>query len=369
MLKPINQAICSGALAAGQNLMRSFALWLCDTRIDATHITEANCLKRLPSHIEGNWLWDFLQKKTKKTPLLEHACTVAELSTPHKNALRTWVMAVSNVPQHLLHPPQANLPTPPPLPKAEWEHFKILMLAFYSKGLHEIGLPYLDNGTPTNNKIMWLTYHRFRDAFLNANRIGNNPDNGNICVICGGAMEQIDVDHWICEAAYPLLSVCAYNLIPICSVCNKRPNKGTKNVHTDGSFNDWYHPYLRQVKGGLQLNYLLQPKPSVKVSSVFIVDQPKTVNLDSLLNLSDRWTKQFKSEYLNKQDEIRRLKARREQRNGPPLTQADLENKIDEDKEIMSPQSADFEVRQLVCAAILERARLDAWQQELELED
>lgn len=368
MLKPIRRASCFRALESCQHLMRVFALWLCDEGIGEADITEAKIRVQMPSVIEGVWLWALLQREEDRKPLVECARHIADLLPQEKQALAAWVLAVSSVPLHFQSPPQTNLPTARPIPKLPWGQFKTLMLAFYSKGLHQIGLPYMDNGTPTNDAAQWLTYHRFREAFLQANRINPGITAIDICVLCGGPLTQPEVDHWIYEAAFPLLAVCADNLIPICGECNRAPNKGQKDVHEDGSFTHWFHPYLRQGNAVLRLGYSL-PTLSVTctVNSDSGTDQPKVDNLNNLLNLTDRWTRQLKATYLIKQDEIRRLERWRQQQGQPLITQTELQTCLQRDKSTMSPMEPHYEIRQLLLAAALEKPRLDAWQVELGL--
>ena len=95
------------------------------------------------------------------------------------------------------------------------------------------------------------------------------------------------------------------NLTVICSSCNEAPDKGLKPVHSAGSFADWFHPYLRPGSGVFQLLYDSHAA-AVHCSAVAPADQPKAVNLDRLLNLASRWTREFKAEYVKHQDILRR---------------------------------------------------------------
>ena len=369
MLKPIHQADCAPALIACQSMMQKFSFWLCDATVSSVNITEQGLRPpTLNSQIETNWLWNFLQRETDSKQLLERAKTVADMDSQYKTALRVWLNTVTNFNAQFQANPTAWPSAPLDIGRDNWKAYKELMLSFYSKGLHQVGLPYKANGTPTACSGEYLTYKKFKNDFLSKNRIVVRDDVESVCVLCGGAMEQIDVDHWVYEAAYPILSICANNLVPICSTCNKRPNKGTKDVHTNGSFSDWFHPYLRPGNNAFSLNYRIQPRLSVEMNSSGAGDVNKVSNLDGLLNLTSRWTKKFKAEYRDKQEEVRRLKDLHIRKNRPPLTQQDIQQRFEDEKEIMAPHSAHYEVRQLVCDTILEKARLDAWQQELDLE-
>mgnify|MGYP006214465939 CR=1 FL=1 len=79
MLKPIEPVDCSGALRACQNMMREFALWLCQPTTRAAQLTAVD-LQALPlSPEESRWLWGFLNKKLNRHKLLERAAHLAEL--------------------------------------------------------------------------------------------------------------------------------------------------------------------------------------------------------------------------------------------------------------------------------------------------
>lgn len=364
MLKAIHRAPCSAALAACQHLMRTFTLWLCDPGVSAHDITEANCQARMPSAIEAAWLWALLQREAAKQPLLDRAHRLADMPAAQKQALSTWAQAVADVPLHFQVPPQPNLPTAPPIPPASWGDFKTLMLAFYDKGLHQIGLPYLANGEPTNDSSLWLSYHKFRDEFVKANQANPQPDARHVCVLCGGALTQPAVDHWIRKGAYPLLAVCADNLLPICSECNEAPNKGEKDVHTGGDFEDWFHPYLRHPNGDIEIHYDLKSL-SVLAGAKTAANQAKVANVDKLLNLGKRWTLEFKAEYVKQQDLLVRRELRRRKQGEMPHTQAEIQAHIQTTKADLSPTEPHHEVHRTLLVAMLEKARLDAWRDEL----
>jgi hypothetical protein len=43
--------------------------------------------------------------------------------------------------------------------------------------------------------------------------------------------------------------------MPICAECNSAQNKGQNAVHTNGAFDNWFHPYLRHASGTIQPRY------------------------------------------------------------------------------------------------------------------
>lgn len=256
MLKPIHRVACSPALAACQQLMQRFALWLCDPATNGARISQQGLQPPvLASAIEANWLWDFLQRVEAGQSLLNRAQTVANMPALQKAALSAWIQAVSALALQF-----QPAPTPWPINRpvasdSEWKAFRTLMEAFYEKGLHS-GLPYQPDGTPT--AAQGVNYDDYVIAFRNAHRLNPAPHAREVCILCGGPLGDIPhVDHWIIKSAFPLLSVCADNLSLICSTCNEAPNKGVKSVHSNGSFADWFHPYLRPGNGAVRLDYVL----------------------------------------------------------------------------------------------------------------
>jgi hypothetical protein len=345
--------------------MQRFALWLCDP---ATTIAQLNRQGLQPpvlaSVIEANWLWDFLQRVDVGQSLLSRAQAVAAMPAAQKAALAAWVQAISALATQFQPAPTPWPVNRPVTSESDWKTFKALMEAFYEKGLRS-GLPYLADGTPTAGGGM--SYVDYLNAFRATHRLNPDPNAREVCVLCGGPLgDTPHVDHWIVKSAFPLLSVCADNLQLICSTCNEAPNKGDKPVHSAGSFVDWHHPYLRPGNGALKLDYLL-PELAVRCTAVAPIDQPKAANLDALLNLSIRWTREFKAEYAKHQDALIRRERRRIQSVQPRHTQAEIQSYVQQWQEDLAFSEPHYEVHQALAAALREPARLAAWHSELSL--
>jgi hypothetical protein len=252
----------------------------------------------------------------------------------------------------------------PGVTEPAWKAFKVLMESFYEKGLRS-GLPYLPDGTPV--AAGGVNYAGFVQAFRDAHSQNADPNARDVCVLCGGPLEMPQVDHWIAKSAFPLLSVCADNLLPICGKCNSTDNKGEKAVHSAGSFSDWFHPYLRRANGALRLDYVL-PELAVKCTAVQPTDQPKVDNLNQLLNLADRWTGEFKAEYARHQGALRRREQNRILNGQARHTKADIQAYLQQWQVTdLVPSEPHHEVHQTLCTAMLEPARLAAWHSELGL--
>lgn len=351
MLKPIHRVNCLPALAACQQLMRRFSLWLCDPAITSARLTQAVLQAHMGGPIEGDWLWGLIAGVTGQKALLDKARRIADLQAGEKVGLAQWIHAVCTLSQHFGPVVPAPLPFDPPnnwgARHERWRDFKALLVAFYEEGLTE-GLPYEANGAPTADQTLRITYAHFIREFRAAHRLDPHPDAREVCVLCGGPLVQPAVDHWMAKAHFPLFAVCADNLLPICAECNEAPQKGQRPVHTNGVFADWFHPYRRHANGALQLRYETA-KFAIRVDSTTAADTQKVRNLDELLNLAERWTREFKAEYRRLQREVQR-------RGG--MSVAQLQQRFTEYRDSLSPAEPHHEVHLQVAAAVLDPARL-----------
>ncbi len=364
MLKPIHHLACTPALRACRRLQEHLAAWLCDVNVGSADIIKVNLMPpRVPTQIEADWLWAFLQRELAGKPLLLRAQAVADMSPADKGLLNDWVVAVSKLEKQFQPNPPAWPRVPPTIPNAVWQAFRELMEAFYEKGFRS-GLPYAANGSPVTNG--GVTYAQFVKEFRDTHRLNPNPGAREVCVLCGGELKDIEVDHWVAKSVYPLLSVCADNLLPVCGECNSPDNKGAKAVHCQGGFSDWFHPYRRHANGNIRLNYDLQ-KRSIISEPTNPTDAAKVANLDNLLNLSKRWTREFKAEYAKQQGVLIERERRRLNRGLPRHTQNEVLTHLQTVKENLLPTEPNYEVHNVLCSAMLDTSRLMAWQTELGL--
>lgn len=362
MLKPIHHVACSPALRACRGLQERLLAWLCEPATDPAALVHANVPG--PSAIEANWLWAFLEKTDDKRPLLERAQVLASMTDAEKAALLAWGQSVAALADQFQPNPPPWPVQPPAIPPAAWRAFKELMEAFYEKGL-KAGLPYAPDGVPV--AAGGVSYADFVRAFREAHRLNPDPKAREVCVLCGGPLGSTpEVDHWIAKHAFPLLSVCAYNLLPICGECNSTSNKGSKNVFDPAGFQAWFHPYLRPGAGAMTLDYTLVG-PTITLSAAHPVDEARVDNLNKLLNLAERWTREFKAEYTKQQSILKGREQKRVQRGEPRHTQAEVTAFAEGYRDDLLASEPYHEVHQVLASALLEQARLDAWQTELGL--
>lgn len=368
MLRPIRKTDCAAALNATQKMIQGFSLWLCKPKSSGATLNKAKIDRLMQTPYESLWLWNFLNATKKGKTHLERAQHLADLPTDKKRHLKKWIIASTNVEAYFdLIPTGKKIPITLPFAQytdgdIHWKNLKDLMEAFYIKGLKE-GLAYQPNGTAATNKKEALNYHAFRDSFIAFHQKDRHEYAREICVICNGELRNVSVDHWIAKAAYPLLSVCANNLVPICSECNQSPNKGAKSVHTDGSFEDWFHPHLRHPDGTLNITY--EPtKFGVVLTSTRPSDTKRVENLNTLFNLEQRWTREFKGEYRKLYNSI----LTRHRKTGQELTLKALCQQIDFWADGLTIGQPHFEVHKALADSLRDANRLMVWHTDLSKE-
>jgi hypothetical protein len=346
-------------------MIQSFALWLCAPGLSANGVTAAAIEQLLQTPQEARWLWRFLSGTLKDKTYLERAQHLAGLAPDKKLVLREWIERSANIGVYFdVVPTGKQIPTVLPFaeyPDGElhWNNFKDLMEAFYSKGFRG-GLAYSPNGAPTEDTEIALNYAVFRANFIKLHQLDKHEYARQVCVICNGELRNPSVDHWVAKANYPLLSVCADNLIPICGECNQSPNKGTKKVHTEGDFEDWFHPHFRHPNGTLKLVHQTSDL-RLKLTSTCATDTKRVANLNGLFNLEQRWTREFKGEYRKLYNAI----LTRQRKRGEALTLESLCQQLEDWADGLNPNQPHFEVHDALAKTLRDANRLVVWFKDL----
>lgn len=337
--------------------MQRFALWLCRDNMSGAQVDRANLRVHMSSSIEADWLDDLLSRKDNGQPLRARAQQIADLLTPEKRGLEAWIREVANLGSHFGPTQVSVFQVGPPngwtRSSPSWSAFGTLMVAFYEPGLRD-GLPYQANGTPTAIAGQKVTYRRYVDEFRAVHQLDAHPDAREACVLCDGELRLPAVDHWVRKSSVPLLAVCADNLLPICGECNQAPAKGQKDVHTNGRFEEWFHPFLRHANGELHPRY--DPASfAVRVDGHSEAAQRRARRLDDLLKLGERWTREFKAEYRKLQREVDQRRARGRVRDLHELRQFLLDYRAS-----LTDQNPNYAVHRVVAYALLEPTRMQA---------
>ncbi len=90
-------------------------------------------------------------------------------------------------------------------------------------------------------------------------------------------------------------------------------------------------------------------------------------NLNKLLNLAERGTRESKAEYAKQQGLLKGRERKRLQRGEPRHTQAEVTAFAKGYRDDLMASEPYHEVHQVLASALLDQARLDAWQAELGL--
>lgn len=109
------------------------------------------------------------------------------------------------------------------------------------------------------------------------------------------------------------------------------------------------------------------PDFAVTCAAMSPVDAARVRNLDALLNLSRRWTRELKAEYVNQQGKLKRYEAQRLSRGQARHTQAEVAAFAASFRDGLLESEPNHEVHRLLGDVLLEQARLAAWQTELGL--
>ncbi|ACM21209.1 HNH endonuclease domain protein [Geotalea daltonii FRC-32] len=292
MLRTIT-LVCQPALDACHSLQTSLILWLCEATRVAADVTAANLRALHASPIVGDWLVAFLNKEHKEKTLLSRAITIAALSVTEKNSLVCWLDASNNTANQFQNPPPA-WPIKPVCSDDGWNAVKELLIEFYNKGLGE-GVPFDQNGDPV--AAGGVNRQSFADAF--------KAEHGErSCILCDGPFVSPEVDHWIAKKHFPGLSTASHNLIPICHDCNKRANKGEKPVwdNAGNAFDEWFHPVFRSAHGCFEPRHQMT---QIKIMPTAVEHTERVKRLDRLINLSSRWTSEFKMQTRSYKNSLR----------------------------------------------------------------
>jgi len=352
MLRAIHQVNCWAGLQAGFDLQVTLARRLCDPVVSSENLTE-NGVKVLHTNpIVQTWLWRFLHPRRDQLRLLNAATAVADQPVNEKQSLLAWINVVVDIAAQFQANPQA---WPDPLKDLpQWSNFKTLMLGFYDK-LDSSGVPFdaLGNATSTNK----TTYSQFVSDYkaLHGDRI---------CVFCEGPFIKPQVDHWVDKASYPILSISPANLLPICSDCNEAPAKGSLDTFSPGeseAFSDWFHPHHRTGVGYVDMEY---HDRTLDIKAVTTDDdyQDHVENLDSILILSERWTKEYKAQYVELQKELQQYVDHKI----IGANENDIQSRIAEKMIGLVDGSPHEKVRRLLYGCVQEPARLSSWAVELQ---
>jgi len=130
-----------------------------------------------------------------------------------------------------------------------------------------------------------------RDVYIAAYEEKN--DDVRVCPYCDGDLGSPEVDHFYPKSKFPQLSCHPLNLIPVCSTCNSRSNKGEKiplDLDATDPTHDWFHPFLRSACDNFDIRFERvgqETQPTLR--SCDVQTQRRLDNLNELVGIQARW--------------------------------------------------------------------------------
>ena len=312
MIRKIKIGSYKPALDNGVAIQRKLIELVCDSNQNSTSVNEQNILLLFVDVSVKKWIKEFIGLKaeanTNKTML---DCLKSLADSSNKILILDWYNQSFNFITHF--PPNPSCQTWHTIhliPQTEWSYIRIVLEKFY-KELYNKGLPFKPDGMVTSNLRERLNRDIIADRFKNENL-------QDICPLCDGDISNPRIDHWINVSEYPSLSLSAENLFPICHICNS-DYKGDKPVYEKSStpFLNWFHPYLLSAEDELELKF---ENHKVILNAKTNGHQSKVTNLDNLVKLSVRWTREY-----NRQKKIIRNKILGRKKVNDELTKSNIE--------------------------------------------
>jgi hypothetical protein len=276
---------------------------LCNPAVTADDVT-ADWVKARRADIDAAWVERFCAWSKEKKCVLDRMKAIAGLSNADKQAL------VAHYERNLRYPEAFDAAVPPPLATTPlpdglsenavvaYRHFFELYYApIFYRGK---GYPIIDpglNGQP-------LTKDQYLEAYHAA-----NPD-VKVCPLCDGSMDGAELDHWLAKKHLPEINCHPQNLVEICGACNSGSYEGIKNkgeklaMETGNAapFSNWFHPYLRPAAGLFSIR-IEHGVPTLASDDPVI--QARLNSLDGLVNLTKRWTDEYRTQFKGIEQRIR----------------------------------------------------------------
>lgn len=117
-------------------------------------------------------------------------------------------------------------------------------------------------------KALYLHMHKEAKAYL------LQTLDVRVCPYCNrnyvnseGNINTCELDHFFPKSAFPILGACFYNLIPVCSVCNRK--KSDQELH--------YYPHIQKKKEPVHFSYQMDGADYLNADQISIkitVDDP-----------------------------------------------------------------------------------------------
>ncbi len=321
MLHKINQPECIRHLEWIVSFQGDLLRALCDSTVTADDIT-VEWVKAQRPDINDNWLERFCNWSKDLKSIIERMKKVAKLLDDDKRILIAHYeknLRYKEAFDNTLPPPPATISCSRELSKKAASAYRDYFDMFYA--------PILYKGYPINDGVNFT-----RNDYVKACQIAN-PEL-EVCPLCDGEKNGAELDHWLAKKHFPELNCHPQNLVEICSECNSSSNKGEK-LALDKSetepFNNWFHPFLRPAAGHFEI---IIERGIITLISNDPVIQTRLNKLDGLINLSERWGKEYRTQFTGILQRIRGHRRRGDVYDNEELRKQIESWKIDAEAEI-----------------------------------
>lgn len=289
MLYTINLPSCTLHLEWIVRFQSDLLHALCNSSITTAGVT-ITWVKTQRSDIDQDWLERFCGWEIKGKSMLQRMQAVVSLSPADKQALVNHYEKNIRC-SEVFDPANSSSPTVAPLPNG----LSTAAAATYSDFFEMFYAPVFYNQKGYSINAIDLNGERFtRGKYLTAYHAAN--DNLKVCPLCDGGMDGAELDHWMAKKYLPELNCHPHNLVEICGACNERANKGEKLVFDKemaDPFSKWFHPHLRPAVGLFAID---RQGRQVRLVSANESIQERLDKLDKLINLSKRWSREWKTQ-------------------------------------------------------------------------
>ncbi len=303
MLHRINLPDCAHHLDWIVRLQGDLLRLLCDANLCAENVT-VDWVKAQRPDLDTKWTERYCAWFRNGKTILDRMQAVANLPSIEKQDVLTHY-------EHNLRYPEAfhaALPLPP-VTTVLSDGLSAIAIGAYRDffEMHYAPIFYRDKGYPIDAAD--LSGQQFtRDHYLKAYRTAN--PNMQVCPICDGSMDGAELDHWLAQKHLPELNCHPQNLVEICHSCNSRTNKGERLTLDPGEpdpFANWLHPHLRPAAGQSEIKV---EHGIPRLASNDPVVQTRFDKFSSLVNLTRRWTKEYRTQFKGIQNRIRHHRRR-----------------------------------------------------------
>jgi hypothetical protein len=271
---------------------------LCKATTTDADIT-ADWVQAIRSDIDLNWVNKFCNWSIKSRSILDRMGAIASLPSDKKTKVIAHYgrnIRFVEVFDNTIASPALAKSLPDDLSDQACDAYKDFFEMFYdpifykSKG-YSINATEL-NGDPFHKDVYLETYRNVNPTI-------------KVCPLCDGDMDGAELDHWLAKKHLPELNCHPQNLIEICGACNSRTNKGEKpalDTTSANPFDQWPHPHLNPLVGQFDIQI---DNDIPRLASIEPDIQAKLDNFDSLINLSKRWSRQYRIQTKRVENKLR----------------------------------------------------------------